>query len=1106
MDAFTKTRILDLIEFPWEEVAFSRYLLENPTKCKHILVPAFTQDQPFTDAELAQESWLPTKNSGDYILRLVESLYSVTEDEAAARYVSENWDAHFSKRGLITKRKHFEKFFTQMPNHESSPTLSVLKALSKDCANIATHFMDDRLGSVASLKHSSKPLMIIKTVREVQKRLQVAHCFESVCKTFTMRWQLVLDFQWLAGRCQTDLAIYISYFQFKRSLTGSELEEAITTCLEPFVTAITQGDHLRAPSTRTPSIGPVADQEESTDTAGDDDLDGTPSLVAEEEEDSFPATDSHSLVAHSWSRFFTYTVTSGSGERARHIQSSNPSLLVGSTFRTVGSFGSLSMDEALSEQPVDQMYSAPFLLPGEVIQAMMGNVKHRYDVPPSAAQAPAGTKNRSGWFTRRSTSKPAKLQVVHGCLLLTTFQVIFVPASSSPAVARSPATTEFLMPSQLPSVEQSLTHSRGGLRKSCESNVMDRLLKKHRRADSDGQFQAQRWDDYLDEEPATTPSPSRLSKQQPETPASPLSPARETATISNPDEHLYVPYQMIYKAERVGKNRVSLHCKDFRSIHLAFHESEKSIDSLMQAIAIYTPACPAHAFAPRFAAMYKSLSPSTHDGWQLYHPETELRRILREDPAWRITHLNQHYDVCDTYPRVLAFPSAISDEELLMVKNFRSRGRLPALSWRHPGTGASLTRCSQPRVGLSRSRCKEDEKLIQVIRHCNQPQEGRGDGRELYLLDARPRANAMANQAVGAGYENETHYKNTKLKFLQIPNIHVMRESVRKLHELVQPDNDTSTFYTQLDACHWLEYVQLIMRSALRIAKLLNSGTNVLIHCSDGWDRTSQLSSVAMILLDPYYRSLKGFICLLEKEWLGYGHKFADRCGHNAQATGESETSPVFLQFVDCVWQIMQQFPSEFEFTPQLLITILDHCNISQFGTFLCNSVREREEAELPSTTISLWSFVYDNKSLFCSPYYVGYQDAAFRTAIGEDCHVCFIKPNTSFKALRVWTDYYLRYDRTYPKSSLLGELHTCAWNLARFVDPNLVPKGPNASSPRPAAPESESSHPFASSNDDEDERVSQLEKTLEEERQKTARLEKQLEQMKNSQTTVLFS
>jgi len=42
-------------------------------------------------------------------------------------------------------------------------------------------------------------------------------------------------------------------------------------------------------------------------------------------------------------------------------------------------------------------------------------------------------------------------------------------------------------------------------------------------------------------------------------------------------------------------------------------------------------------------------------------------------------------------------------------------------------------------------------------------------------------ANAYANKAKGGGYESEDAYQNAELVFLDIHNIHVMRESLRKL-------------------------------------------------------------------------------------------------------------------------------------------------------------------------------------------------------------------------------------------------------------------------------------------------------------------------------------
>jgi protein-tyrosine phosphatase len=54
--------------------------------------------------------------------------------------------------------------------------------------------------------------------------------------------------------------------------------------------------------------------------------------------------------------------------------------------------------------------------------------------------------------------------------------------------------------------------------------------------------------------------------------------------------------------------------------------------------------------------------------------------------------------------------------------------------------------------------------------------------------------------------------------------------------------------------------------AALAIAHYMEElRLSVLVHCSDGWDRTAQLTSLAQLLIDPHYRTLSGFRTLVEK-------------------------------------------------------------------------------------------------------------------------------------------------------------------------------------------------------------------------------------------------
>lgn len=68
---------------------------------------------------------------------------------------------------------------------------------------------------------------------------------------------------------------------------------------------------------------------------------------------------------------------------------------------------------------------------------------------------------------------------------------------------------------------------------------------------------------------------------------------------------------------------------------------------------------------------------------------------------WRITRINDKYEVCDSYPSIWAVPGLADDDLLRAVAAFRSRGRIPVLSWTSSHSQAAITRCSQPQVGVS---------------------------------------------------------------------------------------------------------------------------------------------------------------------------------------------------------------------------------------------------------------------------------------------------------------------------------------------------------------------------------------------------------------------
>ncbi|XP_048671800.1 myotubularin-related protein 9-like isoform X2 [Marmota marmota marmota] len=389
---------------------------------------------------------------------------------------------------------------------------------------------------------------------------------------------------------------------------------------------------------------------------------------------------------------------------------------------------------------------------------------------------------------------------------------------------------------------------------------------------------------------------------------------------------------------------ITLRCKDLRVLQLDIEGVEATLDIARSIEALSS----LESVITSFPFFYRPKGLRLGDAWHFHPPECYYKRVARETNAWRLSEVNQDFSLCPSYPRAVIVPRAVDDDALARSARFRQGGRFPVLCYHHAPSGTVLLRSSQPLTGPQKRRCAEDEDLLRAVL------AGAHPGARGFIVDTRSAQAAKQARMTGGGTEAKAAYPGWK-----------------RLHRPLERE-----------------------------------GACILVHGAEGRDSTLLVTSLAQLILDPLSRTITGFQELVEREWIQAGHPFQLRCAHSAFSHARPKhEAPTFLLFLDCVWQLGRQFPLSLEFGEGLLLALFEHAYASPFGTFLCNSEKERCLCEVRTRTHSLWSGLNQLKEQrkLRNPLYV--------------LNPLAIWPSVEPQSLRLWQGLFLRWTRP-PESS----------------------------------------------------------------------------------------
>eukprot|EP00794_Sanderia_malayensis_P012002 gene12002-13241_t len=465
---------------------------------------------------------------------------------------------------------------------------------------------------------------------------------------------------------------------------------------------------------------------------------------------------------------------------------------------------------------------------------------------------------------------------------------------------------------------------------------------------------------------------------------------------------LYMEIEEVKKKFTGHIGVLTILCKDFSSFKLRIPGTENAANIAASIEALSTLENPTWYYPFFHRLDFKIIS----EGWKLYQMQTELEKLIEGSNDWRISSLNSEFKVSKTYPELVIVSKNVTDDLILKSATFRQDGRVPLLAYLNKRK-VPLLRSSQPLCGPQGKRCKEDERILNLIQQLHV--------KKGFIYDTRSSSTISTHKSKGGGAESESKYAQWKKVILGIDRYSTLPDSIAKLYEACA-DTRSGAWLSKLESSGWLSMVESVLNAAVAIAEQLDvHEVPVLVHGDGGVDMTLVITSLVQVLLHPAHRTIRGLQSLVQREWLWAGHPFSRRnMKLGVSLSRYKGQGSVFLLFCDALHQIISQYPSSFEYNENLLCMLCKHSYASQFGTFFFNNELERTVEKVSVKTISLWSYLNRPEILddITNPLYEFNEET--------------LSPSVAPQSLSVWSSMFLKW--TLPvgansKASIFGEM-----------------------------------------------------------------------------------